>query len=155
MTVLPIPAHPSSAPLVSLVDDDHDNRAMYRKYLEWEGFRVVEATDGLQAIEQARTLTPAVIVMDLSLPRLSGWEALRRLKADPVTKPIPVLALTAHAFAGDAEQARAAGCDLYVTKPCLPEDLVVEIRSLIKGRSAATARSARYARSRPDRATAP
>ena len=137
MTALPNPGHLPSAPLVSLVDDDHDNRAMYRQYLEWEGFRVVEATDGLQAIEQARTLTPAVIVMDLTLPRLSGWEALRRLKADPATKHIPVLALTAHALVGDDEKARAAGCDLYVTKPCLPEDLAGEIRSLIKGRSTA------------------
>ena len=94
--------------------------------------------------------------MDLTLPRLSGWEALRRLKADPATKHIPVLALTAHAFAGDAEKARAAGCDLYVTKPCLPEDLAGKIKSLIKGDGRRRRRDplAPLER-RPDRATAP
>jgi CheY-like chemotaxis protein len=148
------PALPTKAPLVELVDDNDDNRAMYRQYLEWEGFRVVEATDGLQALEQAPALMPAVIVMDLRLPRLDGWEALRRLKADPATKQIPVLVLTAHALVGDDVQARAAGCDLYLAKPCLPEDLARAIRSLIKGRTSAPARSPRSARRRRVPATA-
>ena len=97
---------------------------------------------------------PAVIVMDLRLPRLDGWEALRRLKADPATNRIPVLVLTAHALVGDAEQARAAGADRYLAKPCLPEDLARAIRSLIKGRTAAPARSPRSTRRRRDPATA-
>jgi CheY-like chemotaxis protein len=114
-----------------LVEDHDDNRAMYRRYLEWKGFRVAEAADGFQALRRA-ALAPAVIVMDLTLPRLDGWEAARRLKADPRTSHIPVLALTAHAFAGDAEQAKAAGCDGYLAKPCLPEDLVRAIRGFIQ-----------------------
>jgi two-component system cell cycle response regulator DivK len=126
-------AIPRSSPeLVLLVEDDEDNRAMYRCYLEWEGFRVVEATDGLQALGQAAAATPAVIVMDLALPRLDGWQAVRRLKADPRTRHIPVIALTAHAFVGDAKQAKAAGCDGYLAKPCLPEDLSRAIRSFIR-----------------------
>ena len=155
MTALPNAAHPPSGPLVVLVDDNSDNLAIYRQYLEWKGFRVVEATDGLQALEQAAAFTPEAIVMDLSLPRLDGWEAMRRLKADPATKHIPVIALTAHALVGDAEQARAAGCDRYLAKPCLPEALARAIRSLIKRRAAVPSRSARSVRSLPDRATAP
>ena len=131
------------APLVLLVEDDHDNRDMYRQYLEWKGFRVIEASDGLQAIERAAALLPAVIVTDLALPRLSGWEAVRRLKADSGTKHIPVLALSAHAFVDDADQARAAGCDVYLAKPCLPEDVARAIRSLMNGRLAGPSRSAR------------
>ena len=149
------PAHPSEAPLILLVDDDSDNRAIYRQYLEWKGFRVVEATDGLQALEQAAAVTPAAIVLDLRLPRLDGWEALRRLKADPATRHIPVLALTAHAFAVDAEQAKAAGCDRFLTKPCLPEDLARAIGSLIKAWAVAPPRSARSVRRRSARAAAP
>jgi two-component system cell cycle response regulator DivK len=145
---MPTPAGPPSVPLVALVDDNDDNRTMYRKYLEWKGFRVVEATDGLQALEQAAALVPAVIVMDLRLPRLDGWEATRRLKADPVTKHIPVLALSAHAFVTDGAQARAVGCDDYLAKPCLPEDLARAIRSLIKRRTGVLSRSARSGRSR-------
>ena len=89
----PTPAVLPPAPLVLLVEDDHDNRAMYRQYLEWEGFRIIEASDGLEAIDRAAALLPTVIVTDLALPRLNGWEAVRRLKADPGTKHIPVLAL--------------------------------------------------------------
>jgi CheY-like chemotaxis protein len=133
-----------------LVDDDHDNRAMYRQYLEWDGFRIVEAIDGLQALAQASAHSPAAIVMDLTLPRLDGWEAMRRLKADPRTKHIPVLALTAHALVGDAEQARAAGCDSYVAKPCLPEDLARAIRSLLKRGRAVPTRPTRAVRDRTE-----
>jgi CheY-like chemotaxis protein len=118
--------------LVLLVEDDEDNREMYRQYLEWAGFAIVEARDGLQALELATTPGLEAIVMDLALPRLDGWQAVRRLKADPRTRHIPVLALTAHAFANDAKQARAAGCDGYLAKPCLPEDLARALQSLIE-----------------------
>jgi two-component system, cell cycle response regulator DivK len=131
-TPAPSSVHPSPSPLVLLVEDNDDNRAMYRHYLEWEGFTIAEATDGLQALGQAATLMPAAIVMDMALPRLDGWEAVRRLKADPRTRHIPVLAVTAHAFVDDARTARAAGCDGYLAKPCLPEDLARTLRSLIK-----------------------
>jgi two-component system, cell cycle response regulator DivK len=119
--------------LVLLVEDDEDNRAMYRLYLEWEGFDILEATDGLQALRKATTPALAAIVMDLALPRLDGLEAVRRLKADPRTKHIPVLALTAHAFVEDARRAKAAGCDAYLAKPCLPDKLARTIRSLVEG----------------------
>jgi CheY-like chemotaxis protein len=118
-------------PLVLLVDDDDDNRVMYRKYLEWDGFRIVEAADGVQALDQAAASAPTVVVTEVALPRLNGWEVVRRLKADTRTKDIPVIVLTAHAFVSDANSARAAGCDGYLTKPCLPEDLALAIRSVI------------------------
>jgi CheY-like chemotaxis protein len=118
---------------VLLVEDNEDNRSMYREYLEWKGFGVVEAKDGVQALGQATTPALAAIVMDLALPRLDGWQVARQLKADPRTRHIPVLALSAHAFADHAKQALDAGCDDYLTKPCLPEDLARAIRSLIHG----------------------
>lgn len=119
--------------LVLLVDDFLDNREMYALYLRHAGFRVVEAATGHEALEQAFAQVPDVIVMDLSLPELDGWEATRRLKRDARTRHIPVLALTSHALEGFSEGAREAGCDGFVTKPCLPEQLVAEINALIEG----------------------
>jgi CheY-like chemotaxis protein len=89
---------------------------------------VAEARNGNEALEQAFSLKPDLILMDLSLPGMDGWEATRRLKADERTKNIPVVALTGHALAGASEGAKRAGCDSFVTKPCLPDDLVVEVR---------------------------
>jgi len=120
-----------AAPLVLLVDDFQDNREMYAMYLEHSGLRVAEAANGHEALEQAFHLLPDLIVMDLSLPGLDGWEATRRLKADQRTKKIPVLALTSHALEGYSEGARAAGCDAFITKPCLPEQLLNEIRKML------------------------
>lgn len=119
-------------PLILIVDDFQDNREMYAMYLSYTGFRVAEAANGYEALEQAAALKPDLIVMDLSLPGLDGWEATRRLKADPSTMHIPVIALTSHALEGFSEGARAAGCDAFVTKPCLPEQLVGEIRKMLK-----------------------
>lgn len=117
--------------LVLVVDDFLDNRELYAQYLAFAGFRVAEAVDGLDALGKAAALLPDVIIMDLSLPRLDGWEATRRLKKDPATRHIPVIALTGHAMAGHAEGALEAGCDSFVTKPCVPEDLEVEIRRVL------------------------
>jgi CheY-like chemotaxis protein len=125
------PGTGGTGPLVLIVDDFEDNRAMYVQFLAFEGFRVAEAANGAEALEQARTLLPDLIVMDLSLPVMDGWEATRRLKGDERTRRIPVLALTGHALGGHSERAKEAGCDAYLTKPCLPEDLVVEIRKMI------------------------
>ena len=119
------------APLILLVDDFQDNREMYAMYLEHAGMRVAEAANGHEALDQAFNLLPDLIVMDLSLPGIDGWEATRRLKADQRTKQIPVLALTSHALEGFSEGARAAGCDAFVTKPCLPEQLLSEIRKVL------------------------
>ena len=118
-------------PVVLLVDDYPDAREMYAEYLEFSGFEVVEAGNGLEALERALDKTPDVILMDLSLPVMDGWEATRRLKADRRTADIPVVALTGHALAGISEGAKKAGCDAFVTKPCLPEDLVKEIRRVL------------------------
>jgi two-component system, cell cycle response regulator DivK len=114
-------------PRVLLVDDYPDAREMYSEYLNVSGFDVVEAADGLEALQRAADQVPDVILMDLSLPVMDGWEATRRLKADARTAEIPVVALTGHALTGVPEQARLAGCDAFVIKPCLPEDLVREI----------------------------
>jgi two-component system, cell cycle response regulator DivK len=120
--------------LVLIVDDFADNREMYSQFLEFSGFRVAEAQNGHEALEKAFALRPDLIVMDLSLPGLDGWEATRRLKADERTRATPVIALTGHALAGHSKGAMDAGCDAFITKPCLPERLLEEIISMLKGR---------------------
>jgi two-component system cell cycle response regulator DivK len=121
-------------PLILVVDDYQDAREMYAEYLEFSGFRVAEARNGNEAVEQAFALHPDLILMDLSLPGMDGWEATRRLKADDRTRQIPIVALTGHALAGASEGAKRAGCDSFVTKPCLPDDLVVEVRRMLNSR---------------------
>ncbi len=118
-------------PLILVVDDYEDAREMYAEYLRFCGFRVAEARNGNEALEQAFALMPDLILMDLSLPGMDGWEATRQLKADERTRSIPVVALTGHALAGASEGAKKAGCDSFVTKPCLPDDLVVEVRRML------------------------
>jgi CheY-like chemotaxis protein len=118
-------------PLILVVDDYQDAREMYAEYLQFSGFRVAEAKNGNEAVEKAFALQPDLILMDLSLPGMDGWEATRRLKADDATRRIPVVALTGHALAGASEGAKRAGCDSFVTKPCLPDDLVVEVRRML------------------------
>ncbi len=118
-------------PLILVVDDYEDAREMYAEYLRFCGFRVAEARNGNEALEQAFALLPDLILMDLSLPGMDGWEATRQLKADERTRHIPVVALTGHALAGASEGARKAGCDSFVPKPCLPDDLVVEVRRML------------------------
>ena len=120
-----------TAPLILVVDDYQDAREMYAEYLQFSGFRVAEARNGNEALEQAFSLMPDLILMDLSLPGMDGWEATRQLKADERTRNIPVVALTGHALAGASEGAKKAGCDSFVTKPCLPDDLVVEVRRML------------------------
>jgi CheY-like chemotaxis protein len=127
------------APLVLVVDDFEDNRAMYVEYLQFQGFRVAEAVNGAEAIERTHELMPAVVVMDLSLPVMDGWEATRRLKADPRTKHIVVIALTGHAEAAHAKKARDAGCDDFMSKPCLPEQLVAKVREYVAKQAAPAA----------------
>jgi len=130
-------------PRVLLVDDYPDAREMYAEYLQFSGFDVIEAANGIEAIQQAVDAAPDIILMDLSLPVMDGWEATRRLKPDERTAPIPVVALTGHARAGISDCAKRAGCDAFVTKPCLPEDLVKEIRKVLDQQSASGARKAR------------
>jgi two-component system cell cycle response regulator DivK len=118
-------------PLVLVVEDYQDAREMYSEYLRFSGFDVIEAANGFDAIEQATAEMPDIILMDLALPRMDGWEATRRLKADPRTKEIPIVALTGHALPGHSDSAQKAGCDSFVTKPCLPDALVAEIRRML------------------------
>jgi CheY-like chemotaxis protein len=121
----------AQGPLILVVDDYDDAREMYAEYLQFCGFRVAEARNGNEALEQAFRVKPDLILMDLSLPGMDGWEATRQLKADERTRHIPVVALTGHALAGASEGAKRAGCDSFVTKPCLPDDLVVEVRRML------------------------
>lgn len=118
-------------PLILVVEDYDDAREMYVEYLTFTGFRVEAATNGLEAIEMTTRLMPDLVLMDLALPKLDGWEATRRLKSDAKTSHIPVIALTGHALAGHAERAREAGCDSFITKPCVPDELVAEISRVL------------------------
>lgn len=102
---------------ILLVEDNEMNRDMLSRRLTRKGYEVVIAVDGRQGVEMATSENPDIILMDMSLPEIDGWEATRRIKADPAVNAIPVIALTAHAMAGDREQALAAGCDDYDTKP--------------------------------------
>jgi CheY-like chemotaxis protein len=100
---------------------------MYRDYLVFSGFDVETADNGIEAIKKARSLAPDLILMDLSLPVLDGWEATRRLKADTRTAWIKVIALSAHAMAAEERRAVEAGCDGFIAKPCLPQELADEV----------------------------
>ena len=123
-----------SQSLVLVVEDYEDAREMYSAYLQFSGYRVAEAANGIEAIQKTLELLPDIILMDLALPKMDGWEATRRLKTDERTKHIPIVALTGHALAGYAEGARQAGCDAFVTKPCLPDALVEEIQRMLASR---------------------
>ena len=124
--------HPPLAPLVLLVDDYADAREMYGFYLTRRGYRVEEAADGHEALGKALGLTPDIILMDLSLPGIDGWELARMLKNDARTSAIPIVALTAHALNGEQERALGAGCDAFVTKPCLPQTLATELERVLQ-----------------------
>jgi CheY-like chemotaxis protein len=119
-------------PLVLLAEDFEDARELYRDYLEFSGFAVQTANNGREAIAQALALAPDIILMDASMPVLDGWQATRELKSNPATKHIPILALTAHAFEDARREAQDVGCDGFVTKPCLPDDLVLKVRAALE-----------------------
>jgi two-component system cell cycle response regulator DivK len=120
-------------PMVLIAEDFEDARELYRDYLEFSGFDVEAAANGREAIDMAARLQPDVILMDASMPVLDGWQATRELKSRPETRNIPVIALTAHAFDDARQQAKVAGCDGFITKPCLPDDLVQKVRETLDG----------------------
>ena len=122
-------------PKILLVEDNEMNRDMLSRRLTRRGYEVVIALDGEQGLAMARSEAPALILMDMSLPGMDGWEATRQLKAAPETRAIPVVALTAHAMAGDREKALAAGCDDFDTKPIDLARLLEKIEALL-GRAA-------------------
>ena len=115
-----------------LVEDDREGRLMFAEWLEQAGFRVEQAHNGLQALERATDLLPDIVVTDLNIPGIDGYELTRRLKADPRTGTIPVLAVTGYGpFAQDPSRADRAGCDAILPKPWSPEDVESTIRRLI------------------------
>jgi CheY-like chemotaxis protein len=117
---------------ILLVEDNELNRDMLSRRLERKGYAVTLAVDGAEGLERARSDAPDVILMDMSLPVLDGWEATRQLKADPATRHIPVIALTAHAMATDEQKARQAGCDDFDTKPIELPRLLNKIEVLLR-----------------------
>ncbi len=117
--------------LVLIVDDNGDSRAMYAHYLRSAGFRVEEASQGFQALDKAFKLLPDVIVMDLWMPALDGWETIRLLKGRRKTHAIPIIALTGDDKIEDLKLAKNAGCDSILLKPCLPDIVLVEIQRLL------------------------
>jgi two-component system cell cycle response regulator DivK len=112
---------------ILIVEDRRDQREMYASYFAANHFRVLTAPDGLSAIRIAHAELPDVIVTDLSIPHLDGWETASRLKEDPETRHIPIIACSAHVLGGAAERALVAGCAAYVCKPCLPQELHAEV----------------------------
>jgi CheY-like chemotaxis protein len=118
-------------PRLLIVEDNEMNRDMLSRRLAKRGYDVVIAVDGEQGLAMARSAPPALILMDMSLPGLDGWEATRQLKALPETRGVPVIALTAHAMAGDREKAIAAGCDDFDTKPVDLPRLLAKIEALL------------------------
>ncbi len=118
-------------PKILYVEDNDDNVFVMRGRLPRAGFELVVATDGEQGVAMAETEAPDLILMDLRLPGIDGWEATRRIKAAPATKAIPVIALSAHAMAGDREKALAAGCDDYDTKPVDFPRLLERIQTIL------------------------
>jgi two-component system cell cycle response regulator DivK len=123
-------------PTILLVEDNEMNRDMLSRRLARKGYEVLIAVDGGQGVELALRAAPDLILMDMSLPEIDGWEATRRLKAAPATRQTPIIALTAHAMSGDREKALAAGCDDYDTKPIELPRLLAKIEALL---AAATA----------------
>jgi two-component system cell cycle response regulator DivK len=122
---------------ILLVEDNEMNRDMLSRRLQRRGYEVLMAVDGQEGVDLARTEAPDLILMDMSLPVLDGWEATGQIKAAPETQAIPIIALTAHAMAGDRERAMTAGCDDYDTKPIELPRLLEKIEALLARRSGA------------------
>lgn len=134
MASLQPPPVQSSGPLgqtLLLVEDNEDNRIIYSTVLRHVGYDVVEALDGVQAVSLARSVLPDLILMDISIPAIDGWEATRILRKDPLTTGIPIIALTAHALADDRERAKAVGFTSYLAKPVEPRTVVAEVQRWI------------------------
>ena len=121
-----------SASKILVVEDNQDNREMVVKVLKFNGYEVIEAVDGEEGIEKAKTEAPALILLDIYLPKMDGYEVAKRLKNDTGLRDIPVIALTAHAMKGNREQALAAGCDGYISKPIDIRELPKQIEQFLR-----------------------
>jgi CheY-like chemotaxis protein len=117
---------------ILLVEDNEENRDALSRRLERRGFEVIMATDGKEGLAMAQTESPDVILLDMNLPEIDGWEVARTLKDSETTRNIPIIALTAHAMSGDREKAIGAGCDDYHTKPAELTKLLVQIQAILK-----------------------
>ena len=128
----PLTTHVEPSPPVGqtllLVEDNEDNRIIYSTVLRHTGYTVVEAHDGVQAVALARSVRPDLILMDISIPEMDGWEATKILRRDPTTRDIPIIALTAHALADDRMRASLVGFTSYLAKPIEPRAVVAEVR---------------------------
>jgi two-component system cell cycle response regulator DivK len=117
--------------VILLVEDHEDNRIVYSTILEHFGYRVLLAGDGEEGVRIARAQRPDLVLMDVSIPVMDGWDATRLLKSDPATASIPVIALTAHAMPSDRERAAEAGCDGYLAKPVEPRRVLEEVQRFV------------------------
>ena len=130
----------TGSPVVLLVEDNDDNLRIYSTILTYSGYQVIEATDGEAGLAAARTKRPDLILMDVSIPKIDGWEVTRILKADPLTASIPIIALTAHALATDRERANEIGFDGYIPKPAEPRLVLGEVERRLGKPAASRAR---------------
>ena len=124
---------PRARPVVLIAEDQQELRQLYAQQLVMSGFDVIEAANGAEAIDLTSLNLPDVILMDLSMPVVDGWEATKRLRADQRTAHIPVVALTAHDGSGELQRATTAGCNWFVPKPCPPDALITEVRRILSG----------------------
>ena len=121
-------------PRILIVEDNEENRDALARRLERRGFEVLIAVDGKAGVEKAKSEKPDLILMDMNMPELDGWEATRQIKAEPSLRDVPVIALTAHAMTGDRERALEAGCTDYHTKPIEFPKLLAQIETVLRGR---------------------
>jgi len=128
-------------PRILMVEDNEENRDALSRRLQRRGFEVLMAVDGLQGVAMAKAERPDLILMDMNMPELDGWEATRQIKADPATAALPVIGLTAHAMTGDRERAIAAGCTDYHTKPVEFPRLLGQIEAILGGKGGGAAAS--------------
>ena len=117
---------------ILVIEDQEDNRTILRDLLSNAGFEVLEAVNGIEGVEAAARELPDLILMDIQMPEMDGYEATRRIKAEPTTAAIPIIAVTSYALSGDDEKAKAVGCDGYVTKPFSPRQLLAKIKEYLQ-----------------------
>ncbi|MCC6318901.1 MAG: response regulator [Gemmatimonadaceae bacterium] len=117
--------------VVLLIEDNEDTRIVYSTILRHHGYRTIEAVDGEEGVARAAEVAPDVVILDISLPRMDGWAVAKRLRSEPATATVPMLALTAHASPGDRDRARREGFNGYLAKPCDPAAVLAEVRRLL------------------------
>ncbi|MBN1824345.1 MAG: response regulator [Endomicrobiales bacterium] len=117
---------------ILVADDDFDNRAIASEILASQGYEVIVALNGREAVQKALKESPSLIFLDLSMPQMDGWQAASEIKKNPATSGIPIVAFTAHAMVGDEKKALEAGCDDYLSKPCTPQSVIEKVNKWMK-----------------------